>query len=73
MTFDQGALFLRFYNAFESGAENKVLLTGHVKKAELVELDGRVKQYMTISRQGAESVVRFSIPAFGIRTIKVYY
>lgn len=69
--FDGNDMLVRFFNAGATSNIN-VLLNCNADKAALVELDGRKKQSLTLTRSTAtEKAIHFMIPRFGIRTVRI--
>ncbi|MDN3584510.1 glycoside hydrolase family 38 C-terminal domain-containing protein [Mucilaginibacter flavus] len=58
---------------FNTGTSNhcKVEFHFNIDKAELVELDGRVKQQLPIKKVQSGHAIDFYIPKFGVRTVRL--
>ncbi|MFD2873086.1 glycoside hydrolase family 38 C-terminal domain-containing protein [Mucilaginibacter ximonensis] len=64
-------LLVRLFNAEGNDRPKKITLNARTDKAGLIELDGRLKGQLTLSREkAATSSVSVAMPRFGIRTIK---
>ncbi|HWZ36437.1 MAG TPA: glycoside hydrolase family 38 C-terminal domain-containing protein, partial [Mucilaginibacter sp.] len=64
-------LLVRVFNAEGNDRPQKITVDAVADKAELVELDGRVKSKLSLSKgASAGSNVSVTMPRFGIRTIK---
>ncbi|WPU96383.1 glycoside hydrolase family 38 C-terminal domain-containing protein [Mucilaginibacter sabulilitoris] len=69
--FDQNDMLIRLFNAGVT-REITTVLNFNADTAELVELEGRVKQVLQIDKQNnGMNALKFSIPRFGIRTIRL--
>jgi alpha-mannosidase len=69
LQFDGNDMLVRFFNAGVSG-KIQVTLNCNADKVELVELDGRVKQALSV-KPTTGSNVGFDIPRYGIRTLRL--
>jgi alpha-mannosidase len=65
-------LTIRIFNAEGDSNPQTISFNGNADKAELVELDGRIKQTLPLQKIGGKTVMTVSMPRFGIRTIKLY-
>jgi alpha-mannosidase len=65
-------LIIRVFNAEGDDAAKKITFDGTASKAELVELDGRKRQDLTLQNTGGKTTLSVALPRFGIRTIKLY-
>lgn len=73
MQADGNDMSIRVFNAEGDNAEHKITIDCTAAKAELVELDGRVKQSLQIEKNASgKSVITLAMPRFGFRTIKLY-
>ncbi|MGV3509697.1 MAG: glycoside hydrolase family 38 C-terminal domain-containing protein, partial [Sphingobacteriaceae bacterium] len=70
---EKDCLLIRVFNAEGTNAKNKIIVDIPLKTAELVELNGELKEHLAVTRNGNRSSLAFAIPKFGIRTIKVTY
>lgn len=68
---DGNDLLVRLFNADGDAQTRKVVLGGKAGSALLVELNGSVKEELTLHNQNEMSVVSVAMPRFGIRTIRL--
>ncbi len=71
MRFDGDALLVRIYNAEGDASVRKITFDAKIEKAELVELNGGIRQVVPINAEGKNSAVNISMPRFGFRTLKL--
>jgi alpha-mannosidase len=70
---DGNNLLIRVFNAEGDNTTRKITFDGSAAKAELMELDGRKRQDITMQKDAlGKTTILLSIPRFGIRTIKLY-
>ncbi len=72
MTYDGDDLLVRVFNA-EGDAEPRVItFNGQIKLAELVELNGALRNQLTLETgQNGSTKIKLAMPRFGIRTVKI--
>jgi alpha-mannosidase len=72
MTYDGDDLLVRVFNA-EGDAEPRVItFNGQIKSAELVELNGALRNQLPLDIGHAGSTnIKLAMPQFGIRTLKI--
>ena len=72
MTYDGDDLLVRVFNA-EGDAEPRVItFNGQISRAELVELNGTLRNQVTLeSGQAGSTKIKLAVPRFGIRTLKI--
>lgn len=70
MQFDGDDLLLRVLNTGNSN-DCKMELRFNADKAELVELDGRVKEQLPFTKAAGGNLIHFNAPRFGVRTIRL--
>ena len=64
-------MMVRLFNAEGDNRSKKIKIDAIADKAELVELDGRIKSKLAITKDASgSSTVSMAMPRFGIRTIK---
>lgn len=64
-------LLLRLFNAEGNDAPTAIALSSHVKKVELVQLDGRVIAELPIApNESGQQIVTASLPRFAVRTLR---
>lgn len=73
MKYDENGLMVRLFNAEAAGEVQKLVFDGNVRRAELIELDGRVAGGLEISRAENKSTVVLPIPQFGVRTLRLSF
>lgn len=71
MYYEGNQMFVRFFNAHGKEGEYNVELEGAGLVVDKVELDGRVIESLPIKEKEGKSVLRLSIPHFGISTLRV--
>ncbi|RYY37056.1 MAG: hypothetical protein EOP46_04100 [Sphingobacteriaceae bacterium] len=71
ITFEGEDMLVRLFNAEGDDKDKNITLNFNAVKAQMVELNGNVKQELDITKSAkGESVVAVSMPRFGFRTIK---
>ncbi|MEP6514151.1 MAG: glycoside hydrolase family 38 C-terminal domain-containing protein [Parafilimonas sp.] len=71
MAFEGNDLLARFFNAESNSETKKIAFSFHADEAELVELNGEIKQKLKIQKDNlGKNFIQFAIPQFGIRTIR---
>lgn len=72
VTYDGDDMLVRLYNAAGSASQTTISFNCSANAAQMLELDGRVKQTLTVGRNvtGA-STIKLSMPRFGFRTIRL--
>lgn len=69
---DGNSLLLRFFNAEGASAMKSVQFNVDAKSAQLVELDGRVKQTLVLKRVAkGKASAGFYMPRYGFRTVRL--
>jgi len=72
VTVEGGDLLVRVFNAESDNKPKKITFNLQATKMELIELDGAVKNSLTVkSEAGGRSSVMISVPRFGFRTIRI--
>nr|WP_233551751.1 glycoside hydrolase family 38 C-terminal domain-containing protein [Parabacteroides sp. AF48-14] len=71
MTCKGNDLYIRLFNAQGNQAPKTLTFSVEDMKACLVELDGRPAGDLAVSKKNKASSVTFSIPRYGIRTLKI--
>ncbi|MBE9585806.1 glycosyl hydrolase [Mucilaginibacter sp. JRF] len=70
VTNDEKGILLRLFNAEGASGNKAIKLNFAIKKAELVELDGRDAGSLIVKKlNNGSSQVQFSMPKFGFRTL----
>jgi alpha-mannosidase len=64
-------LLLRLFNAADKKNSQQVSFDGIAESVDLVELDGRLKQHLSATTKLDKTIVNMSMPAFGIRTVRL--
>jgi alpha-mannosidase len=64
-------LLIRLYNAAGDNREHELYFSGKADQAMLEQLNGQVLQTLPLRQVAGRSVIRLSIPRFGIRTIRL--
>ena len=64
-------ILLRIFNASGDASEGKLLIDDQVSKADLIELNGEVKQQTPVVQKDGKSMIILSMPRFGIRTLRL--
>lgn len=64
-------LLVRFFNAAGKVLSQQVFFDGAAESADLVELDGRLKQHLSATKKLGKTIINLSVPAFGIRTVRL--
>ncbi|HEY0611017.1 MAG TPA: glycoside hydrolase family 38 C-terminal domain-containing protein [Chitinophaga sp.] len=68
---DGNDLLIRIYNPAGDGREHELYFSGTAAQAILEQLNGQALQTLLLRQVGGKTVVRLSIPRFGIRTIRL--
>ncbi|WP_158826898.1 glycoside hydrolase family 38 C-terminal domain-containing protein [Mucilaginibacter lacusdianchii] len=69
---DGDDLVIRLFNAESRSSQHTIKLNLTAKQADIVELDGRMRQHLQPGlSKGGQMVLSLDIPQFGIRTIKL--
>jgi len=72
MTYDGDDLLVRVFNADGDTEPRVITFNGQINRAELVELNGALRNQLTLdSGQAGSTKIKLSIPRFGIRTVKI--
>jgi len=71
MTFVGDTLLVRVYNAEGDASPRKLTLDAKIGKAELVELNGAVKEEASVDARDKNTVITLAMPRFGFRTLKL--
>ncbi|TKK67943.1 hypothetical protein FC093_12050 [Ilyomonas limi] len=71
MTYENNDLLVRLYNAQGDNKAHDISFDCKADKAELVELNGDVKEQLQQIFASGKTNVRLAIPLFGIRTIRL--
>lgn len=71
MYYEGNQMFVRFFNAHSGDGEYDVAFEGTGLTVDKVELDGRVIDSLPVREKGDKSIVRLSIPHFGICTLRI--
>lgn len=70
---DNDDLTIRVFNAEGNDAPQQIVFNGTAGKAQLVELDGRVRNDVQLKKDASgKTIITLNMPRFGIRTIKLY-
>jgi alpha-mannosidase len=64
-------VYVRFFNAQNDASTKSVTFNLKADRAELVEMDNRVKETLKVSQTNNKMKVSLSIPQFGLRTIRL--
>jgi alpha-mannosidase len=64
-------LLIRIYNAAGDSREHELYFSGTAAKAILEQLNGQALQTLPLRRAGGKTIIRLSMPRFGIRTIRL--
>ncbi|MVM35041.1 hypothetical protein GO755_33755 [Spirosoma sp. HMF4905] len=64
-------LLVRLFNAEGDSNRKKVTIGGHATAAELIELNGNVKETLTLQQNQSTSALMVGMPRFGLRTIRL--
>jgi alpha-mannosidase len=64
-------LVIRVFNAYGNDEANVLTFDGNFSRAELIELNGDVKQALVIKHIGGKTQITFQMPRFGIRTVRL--
>jgi alpha-mannosidase len=64
-------LIIRIFNAEGDEKPQKITLGGKATSAALVELNGTVREELTLQTQNGNTVLNIAMPRFGIRTIRL--
>lgn len=70
LLFEGKNMLVRLFNAEGDAAERAVSLGVKPRRAEVVELDGRVSRRLDVRASGGRYEVRLALPRFGIRTLR---
>ena len=68
---DGSDLLVRLFNAEGDGKAKKVVIGGNATAAELVELNGEVKNSILLQKNKSTSELNVIMPQFGLRTIRL--
>jgi alpha-mannosidase len=68
---DSKDLLVRIYNAAGDNREHALYFSGTATQAIIEQLNGRALQTLPLRQVAGKTVVRLSIPRFGIRTIRL--
>ena len=68
---DGADLLVRLFNAAGDAKPQKIIIGGSAVAADLVELNGAVKNPLTMQKNKSGTVVRVAMPRFGLRTIRL--
>ena len=71
MLVDGDDLLVRLFNADGNGKTQKLTLGGRVDAASLVELNGEVKDSLTMQQDKGSTEINIAMPRFGIRTVRL--
>jgi len=72
MTFSHDTLLVRIFNAEGDALPRKIIINSKIKKIQLVELSGALKENLRMVAAGSQStVISLAMPKFGIRTLKL--
>lgn len=64
-------LLIRIYNAAGDNREHELYFSGTAAKAILEQLNGEALQTLSLRQAGGKTIIRLSMPRFGIRTIRL--
>jgi alpha-mannosidase len=64
-------LLVRIYNAAGDSREHELYFSGTAEQAILEQLNGQAVQALPLRRAAGKTVIRLSMPRFGIRTIRL--
>lgn len=68
---DGNDLLVRLFNAEGDDKNKKIIIGGNAEAANLVELNGTVKETLKIQKSKSNTVLNVAMPRFGIRTIRL--
>jgi alpha-mannosidase len=68
---DGGDLLVRLFNVEGDNKIKKIIIGGNATAAELVELDGRVKEKFKMQKGKLNTVINVAMPRFGLRTLRL--
>jgi alpha-mannosidase len=72
VNFDGNDMLVRLFNTGAGNVQKQLIFNLKADKAELVELDGRVKAVLPLTKLKAGGLsTTFSMPKFGIRTVRL--
>lgn len=71
MMMDGDDLLIRIYNAAGDSREHSLSFNGTADAAQLEQLNGDLLQVLALRETVAQTIVRLSMPRFGIRTIRL--
>jgi alpha-mannosidase len=72
MTFSHDTLLVRIFNAEGNALPRKIIISSKIKKIQLVELSGALKENLRVVAAGSQStVISLAMPRFGIRTLSL--
>lgn len=68
---DGNDLLIRLFNAEGDAKNKKIIIGGNAAAAELIELNGAVKEILKMKRGTLATVLNVAMPRFGLRTIRL--
>ncbi len=71
MIFNGDTLLVRIYNAEGDASPRKITFNGKIEKAELVELNGAIREVMKTNADGKNTTTEVAMPRYGFRTLKL--
>ncbi|QRR01332.1 glycoside hydrolase family 38 C-terminal domain-containing protein [Dyadobacter sandarakinus] len=69
--FEGDDLLVRLYNAAGDARTKKVKLGGSAGAAALVELNGKVREDLSLQNENKSTILNVAMPRFGIRTLRL--
>jgi alpha-mannosidase len=71
MTFAGDTLLVRIYNAEGDASPRKITLSAKIGTADLVELNGTIKEKARMDNVDKNTVITLAMPRFGFRTLRL--